>query len=89
NMMQNMNQQMMGGMNTPPPITVFYVAVNGQQTGPFNIQQLQQMLISGQFNAQSMVWKQGMSAWAAAVTIPDLSGLFNSMPPPPPPPPVS
>lgn len=80
------NQQFNGntGMNTPPPppIVQFYVAVNGQQTGPFNMQQLQGMANSGQFNKASMVWKQGMAGWLAADTQPELAGLFNSMPPP-------
>lgn len=84
------NQQFNGntGMNTPPPpppATQYFVAVNGAQTGPFSLQQLQAMAMSGQFNRQSLVWKQGMSGWLAAETQPELSGLFNAVPPPPPP----
>ena len=85
----NMMNQGMGGMNTPPPpppVSMYFMAVNGQQAGPFNLQQLQAMIASGQFNAQTMVWKQGMAGWAAAGTVPELGGLFNQMPPPPPPP---
>ncbi len=76
---------------TPPPIPVafqVYVAVNGQQTGPFDLNTLKQMKDSGQFNEQSTVWKQGMSGWQAASTIPELSTLFQSQTPPPPPPPI-
>lgn len=76
------------GMNTPPPpppAVQFYVAVNGQQTGPFTIQQLQAMAASGQFNRQSLVWKQGMSGWLAAETQAELSSVFGAVPPPPPP----
>ena len=42
----NMGQQMQNAINTPPPMpTVQYmIAVNGQQTGPHNMQQLQQNL---------------------------------------------
>ncbi|MFN5182793.1 MAG: SPFH domain-containing protein [Bacteroidota bacterium] len=87
NMMQNMNSQM-GGAGMPPPLSMYYVAVNGQQSGPFNLQQLQQMSQSGQFAAQSLVWKQGMAAWVAAGTVPELTALFSQMPPPPPPPPM-
>jgi hypothetical protein len=41
-----MNQQ----QNTPPPVpTIAYnVAINGQTSGPFNFQQLQQMVQNGQ-----------------------------------------
>jgi membrane protease subunit (stomatin/prohibitin family) len=82
------NQQFNGGtgQNTPPPppIVHFFVAVNGAQTGPFNIQQLQAMAASGQFNRQSLVWKQGMAGWLAAETQSELSTVFSAVPPPPP-----
>ncbi|MDR0557166.1 MAG: DUF4339 domain-containing protein [Treponema sp.] len=38
------------------------MAVNGQTTVPFALQQLAQMAQSGQFAPQSQVWKQGVSA---------------------------
>jgi len=69
-------------MPPPPPITAYFVAVNGAQTGPFNLQQLQAMAQAGQFTKQSLVWKQGMSGWLAAEGQVELAGLFNSMPPP-------
>ena len=67
-MMNNMGQQMQNAMNTPPPMpTVQYmIAVNGQQTGPYNMQQLQQMVQMGQFTPQTYVWKQGMAQWELA-----------------------
>ncbi len=80
------NNQFNGGsgQNTPPPppIMQYFVAVNGAQTGPFNMQQLQAMASAGQFNRQSQVWKQGMAGWLAAETQTELSALFNSVPPP-------
>ncbi|GMO57813.1 MAG: SPFH domain-containing protein [Termitinemataceae bacterium] len=85
-MMHGMNQPPAGGMAPPPPQMAQYnVAVNGQTTGPFNLQQLAQMIASGQFTAQSMVWKQGMAAWNAAGTVAELSQLFTQSAPPPPP----
>jgi membrane protease subunit (stomatin/prohibitin family) len=72
----------------PPPIPQqknYYVAVNGQQTGPFEVPQLQQMAFSGQFSRQSIVWAQGMAGWAAADTVAELSQLFGAVPPPIPP----
>lgn len=73
------------GTVAPPPIPqqkVYYVAENGQQTGPFEIKQLQQMAVQGQFVRQSLVWAQGMSEWAAADTIAELSQVFGTVPPP-------
>ena len=66
---------------TPPPIPTvsFYVAKNGQQTGPFDLNTLKVMLSSGEFNADSLVWKQGMAEWQKAGLQGELAGLF---PPP-------
>lgn len=72
----------------PPPIpgaVSYMLAVNGQQSGPYNIQQLQQMAQSGQLNRQTYVWKQGMSNWEMAGNVAELSGLFPPMAPPVPP----
>ena len=54
-MMNNLGQQMQNSMNTPPPPPTpnYMVSMNGQQSGPFNIQQLQQLAQQGQINAQS------------------------------------
>jgi membrane protease subunit (stomatin/prohibitin family) len=84
NMGQNMNQQ----QNTPPPPPQiqYSVSVNGQTSGPFNWQQLQQMLQSGQLQQNTYVWKQGMANWEMASNVQELSSLFGSVPPPPPPP---
>ena len=81
---QNMNQQ----QNTPPPPPQieYSVSVNGQTAGPFNMQQLQQMVQNGQLTQNTHVWKQGMAAWELAGNVQELSSLFASVPPPPPPP---
>jgi len=84
NMGQNMNQQ----QNTPPPPPQiqYSVSVNGQTAGPFDMQQLQQMVINGQLQKNTHVWKQGMGAWEIAGNVQELSSLFAAVPPPPPPP---
>ena len=85
---------MPGGAPVPPPITPqpaisLYIAVGGQQYGPFNMDACKQMAANGQLTPQSMVWMEGMPAWAAASTVPALQPLFAppaspSMPPLPP-----
>ena len=85
---QQQQMQQPGMQNTPPPppqMSAYFVAVNGQQTGPFTVQQLQGMIAGGQFTAASQVWKQGMPAWGPASGVPELQALFGAMPPPPPP----
>lgn len=95
-MMNNFGQQaqpqqappMPGGVPIPPPMpsaVQYMVAINGQQYGPYNIQQMQQMAQSGQINAQVLVWAQGMPQWVAAGSVPELASLFAQTPPPMPP----
>jgi membrane protease subunit (stomatin/prohibitin family) len=81
---QNMNQQ----QNTPPPPPQiqYSVSVNGQTAGPFNWQQLQQMVQNGQLQKNTHVWKQGMAGWEVAGNVQELANLFGAVPPPPPPP---
>lgn len=72
----------------PPPIpqaASFFVAVNGQQTGPYDTGALAQQAASGSLTSQSMVWQQGMAQWTQAGQVPQLARLFAPPPPPPPP----
>jgi membrane protease subunit (stomatin/prohibitin family) len=74
-----------GAPVAPPPLpaqTQIYVAIDGQQSGPFDMSRLQQMVQSGQLTRESLVWKQGMAAWDAAGKISDLTALFGAVPPP-------
>ena len=93
--MQGMPQQQMAGAMPPPmpgampppmpsaaPAIAAHVVINGAQQGPFNWQQLQQMVQMGQFTPASMVWMAGMPQWAAASTVPALAALFQPTPPP-------
>ena len=88
NMMNNMGQQMAPNATTPPPMpnVQYTLAVNGQQMGPFNLQQLQQMATNGQFTPETYVWKQGMANWAKAGDVQELAPLFAPVMPPPMPP---
>ena len=82
-MMQGMNEQKQ--TPPPPPQVQYNVSVNGQQSGPFGWQQLQQMVQSGQITKDTYVWKQGMAGWELAGNVQELSSLFGVVPPPPPP----
>lgn len=89
NAMSNNNQQQQApSAGGPPPIpqaVTYFIAVNGQQTGPFDMSILKQKAQSGELNRDSMIWKNGMAAWAAAGTVSELSSLFGQVPPPLPP----
>ena len=87
NMMQGMNQP----NQTPPPTpqVQYSLAHNGQQSGPFGWQQLQQLSQSGQLTKETHVWKQGMTNWALAGEVQELAPLFAPPVTPPPPPPAA
>ena len=82
-----MNGQFNNQMNTPPPPpnVQYMLSVNGQQAGPFNMQQLQQLVQQGQMTPQTYVWKQGMQNWELAANVAELAQLFMPATPPPPP----
>lgn len=88
-MMNQMGQQVQNGATPPPPSpsanVTYMVSANGQQSGPFTIPQLQQLVQQGRVNAQTYVWKQGMANWAFAGQVQELAGLFQTNTPPPPP----
>ena len=83
-MMTGVGQSIPTPGSAPPPIPEvgFNVFLNGQNTGPFTIPQIQQMIQQGQMGPNSQVWKSGMAGWAAASTVPELSGVFASIHPP-------
>lgn len=68
----------------PPPIpgVSYFVAVNGQQQGPFALNAIQEMISQGRFTRDTLVWKQGFADWIKATDADDLKGLFGAAPPP-------
>lgn len=85
NAMSGINQSVQSSVTPPPVPTVSYhIAVNGQATGPYDINTLKQMSSTGQFSAESLVWKPGMSEWIKAETVDELKPMFAVMPPIPP-----
>ena len=69
----------------PPPIpqqTQYFVAVNGQQSGPFNVTELQAKIKSATINRETLIWNQGLVEWTKAGEVAELSSFFTAMPPP-------
>lgn len=84
NMMQNLGQsgQMSNAFPPPVPNAVYYVAVNGQPNGPYELHVLSAMVANGQINTDTLVWKQGMPQWLNATQIEELKDIFtNAIPP--------
>lgn len=85
-MMSGINQQpTMGAVPPPIPTISYHIAVNGQATGPYDMNTLSAMVQSGQLTAATLVWKIGMAAWSRADAVDELKGLFQTTMPPIPP----
>lgn len=70
----------------PPPIPgtekVWFAAINGAQSGPHSLQELAAKLAAGEVTAQTLTWRDGMSEWTPAASVPALASLFGPTPPP-------
>lgn len=82
---------MPGAAPVPPPIVPqpeikLFIAVAGQQYGPYNLEMCKQMVQGGQLTPQSLVWMEGLAAWTPASQVQALQTLFAvpAMPPLPP-----
>lgn len=73
--------QMSGMQKQATPQVSYMVGVNGQQAGPFDWNQLQQLVQQGQLTQQTYVWKQGMAQWAMAGQVQELQPLFAGQAP--------
>lgn len=83
--MGNMASQTLNANIAPPPLpqsVSYYVAINNQQHGPFDLAGISQYINSGQINADTLIWKQGMPSWTKISAIPEFAHLFVSCPPP-------
>lgn len=79
--MSNINQPQ--AEQTPPPVPVskYYIAVDGNSTGPYDVKKLQEMADNGQLKKDSLVWKKGMADWVRADSVEELKDLFTDIPP--------
>lgn len=68
----------------PPPSVSYNVLIDGKPTGPYDLQQIQHMILSGVISSKTYLWKQGMADWDLANNIDDIKPLLIQVPPPPP-----
>ncbi|MEI7596982.1 MAG: SPFH domain-containing protein [Bacteroidota bacterium] len=90
NQMGNISNQMNTNLNSqqnpppPPPVAQFFILKNNQQTGPFDMLKLKELIYNHEISKETMVWAQGMANWDKAENINELKLYFNQAPPPPP-----
>lgn len=62
----------------------WYIAVNGQQQGPFSVDQIQQGIQTGHYTVDTLVWRDGFADWTAIAKVSELQQSSpGSIPPPP------
>jgi hypothetical protein len=52
---------------------MYYVGKNGQQTGPFTLEQVQAKYASGEISPTDLMWKEGTADWKAASEFSELA----------------
>jgi membrane protease subunit (stomatin/prohibitin family) len=79
------NQPSAGSSPTPPPIpgaVSYFVAIDGQQQGPFNQTEVMEKIKSGALTRDTLIWSKDLVEWTAAEKVAALAALFSHLPPP-------
>jgi hypothetical protein len=74
-----------GGSEPPPPpapAVQYHIVKDGKSDGPHSFSDINAMIASGTLSRESMIWKKGMAAWAAASSVEEIAELFSNVPPP-------
>jgi membrane protease subunit (stomatin/prohibitin family) len=83
--MMNQGAAQQGRAGGPPPLPAgaqFWVAVDGQQVGPFDAGGLKEQIRGGKVKKDTLVWTEGMAEWASAEQVDAVAKLFGAVPPP-------
>ncbi len=71
--------------NTAPPIpqsTMYYLAINGQQQGPYSLQQINSFIAQDPNMKNVLAWKNGMDTWLPLHTFIEFNSNNGVCPPP-------
>ncbi len=71
--------------NVAPPLptrnsTMYHVAMEDKQEGPYDIRTIQQYIVEGTIQPNTLVWTEGQQDWVEAQNV--LGKYFNATPPP-------
>jgi len=71
--------------NTPPPLPtrqdiMYHIAVDEASEGPYDLRSIQELIIKGTIQRDTLVWKEGLADWVEAESV--LREYFKSTPPP-------
>lgn len=77
-----------GGADAPPPLpqqAAFFLALDGQQSGPYDSAALRDLARQGRLTPETLAWRKGMPQWTPAAQIPEVADALGDVPPPLPP----
>lgn len=64
------------------PSTRCNITINGQTIGPFDLNVINQIMLSGQVKKETFVWKSGMANWNLIENVNEVLRLIALTPPP-------
>ena len=64
---------------TPPPVPImrYYAVQDGEQAWPFTLDELGSLAVDGKLDAETLVWKDGMSSWEPAGSVNELADMLD------------
>ncbi len=62
---------------------MYYYAKDQEPKGPFNIDEIEEMIKTKEIGSSTLMWSTGMEKWAKARDIEEIETLFNYLTPPP------
>ncbi|MCX7544844.1 SPFH domain-containing protein [Marinicella gelatinilytica] len=92
-MAQSFGQALAKGDDTdplqPPPmpdnvkeVKHYYVIIDGDRIGPFNLMAIKELVDKDQLNADTLVWTAGLDDWTGADQVKEIKALLQQQPPP-------
>lgn len=73
--------QQLGAIHSSMSSSCYHIVVNGQSSGPYDIDSLCQLIKARKITKDTLIWKQGMVDWDKADNVQELMELFGDIPP--------
>lgn len=54
----------------------FFAVIDNAQAGPFDDREVENLIAAGRIGSQSLMWRQGLTAWSVAESIPEVNRLL-------------
>ena len=65
-----------------PMLQTYYVAIDGQPTGPLNDSEISQLVVNKRINKDTLAWVPGMLGWKPIEQVPAILKVIALTPPP-------